>query len=407
MNLFPFSHEISNDPMDRVPEAMKPILTDPERLFDIHCHVFNFKDVPSGFIGMRIPMNKRFLVWLEKMLHKMKGHTDKDKMSKIAYFLDYLNSCSSEEIADKLVDYYPDHKAILTPLLMDMGTSIKGKLKRSYNEQIEEITRLRNKNPEKLLPFICIDPANPDAKANFLKVFSKKKDYQFFGVKLYPSLGYLPSHPDLMEIFAICEEKNIPITAHCGGARVHNSKRWMRNIPGLKKGFSGKWRPSYTNKLFLTKNQYSNFFNDPRNWEPVLANYPKLKLNLAHFGGGKAWRRYIKRIPGNRVDHILDLMKRYKYVYTDISYTASNPEFCKEMKKLIKWHARVADRILFGSDFYMIELEGKYQEILANMRREFGEETMHRMAVENPAKFLLERTDIEEVKDSALIVSPR
>ena len=407
MNLSPFSHEISSDPMDRIPEAMKPILNDPKRIFDIHCHIFNFQDVPSGFIGMRIPMNKRFLAKLEKLLHRLNGRTDKDKMSRIAYFLNYLKSCTSEEIADQLVDYYPEHQAILTPLLMDMGTSIKGKLKRSYAEQIEEVKRLRDKNPEKLLPFICIDPANPDAKANFLKVFSERKDYQFFGVKVYPSLGYLPSHPVLMDIFSICEEKNIPVTAHCGGARVHNSKRWMRNIPGLKRGFSGRWRPHYTNKFFLTKNQYSSFFNDPRNWEPVLAHYPNLKLNLAHFGGGKAWSRYIRRIPGNRVENILNLMRRYKHVYTDISYTASKPQFCQEMKKMIKADDRVAERVLFGSDFYMIELEGKYQEILTNMKKEFGAEMMRQMAVENPANFLLERTDVVVSVDTKQTVSSR
>lgn len=59
---------------------------------------------------------------------------------------------------------------------------------------------------------------------NFYKVFSEKSEHKFFGVKIYPSLGYLPSNPQLMEIFGLCEKKRIPVTAHCSGAIVHTGK---------------------------------------------------------------------------------------------------------------------------------------------------------------------------------------
>lgn len=380
--------------MDRVPKEMRPILDDPKVLFDIHCHVFSYKDVPNRFIGMRIPMNRRALAKIEHFLHKILGHTDTDWFSRRANFLHLLQTCSPWEISQKLANYYPNRKAIMAPLTLDMETGIKGKVKHSFEDQIEWTKELRDQKPDALLPFLCVDPNHPRVKQNFLKAFSTEDSYQFFGVKVYPSLGYLPSHPVLMEIFRICEEKNIPVTAHCGGARVHTSRKFIKQIPGLHKDASGTWRYQEKNRLFLRKKAYSTFFNDPKNWEPVLEKYPSLKLNLAHFGGTKDWKKFCKGNHNNRVSYILDMMNRYEYVYADFSYTFHVQTYNLRLKQMLEQNKLLAKRLLFGSDFYMIVLEGDYRLILADFITIMGDRLMEKISVENPKQFLFEQVSI-------------
>lgn len=53
---------------------------------------------------------------------------------------------------------------------------------------------------------------------DFLKDIGTNKD--FHGVKLYPSLGFLPSHPNLIPIYEYCVANNIPITVHAAPATL-------------------------------------------------------------------------------------------------------------------------------------------------------------------------------------------
>ena len=217
--------KINPDPYSRVSPGLKQRLQKKDIFFDVHTHIFTSKDVPDGFLGIRIPFNQRFLKFLEHRLHKIFRKSDTDKLSNLAYFIEFFRSKSSEETAAKLMGYYPIKNFVFCPLMMDMGQGINGKMTRDYDSQIEKMKEIRNKYPNNILPFFAADPNNPKMYQNFLKVFSSEKEYNFFGVKIYPSLGYLPSHPDLMKIYNICEENKIPITAHCSGASVHTSKK--------------------------------------------------------------------------------------------------------------------------------------------------------------------------------------
>ena len=156
---------------------------------------------------------------------------------------------------------------------------------------------------------------------------------------------------------------------------------------------AGEWVPFKTTQLLFTKYQYSDFFNDPKNWEPVLAKYPKLKLNLAHFGGTRYWKKFIEGHHDNRVSQIVNMMSRYDYLYSDFSYTFHDQKFNLRLKDMIEDNQLLADRVLFGSDFYMIELEGKYRHILTNFITIMGDKIMHQIGVNNPKRFLFGRTE--------------
>jgi hypothetical protein len=116
----------------------------------------------------------------------------------------------------------------------------------------------------------------------------------FAGIKVYPPLGFEP-WPTVQEelakvehLYKICVDKNIPIITHCSTS-----------------GFS------------VTDNA-QNFTDPNKQWLSVLAEYPTLKLDFAHFGSGdKKWTEKI-------VQHII---KEDSNVYTDFSSNAENDKY--------------------------------------------------------------------------------
>jgi len=277
---------------------------------------------------------------------------------------------------------------IICPLMMDMEQGIGGRIIDDFQIQIEKMRELRNTYPEKILPFLALDPNNPLMKENFLKVFSDQGEYKFFGVKIYPSLGYLPSHPYLMEIFSICEEKNIPVTAHCSGAIVHNGKKTIQNIQGIYRDPGGVWKDGVRAARFRKRSEYADFFNHPVNWIPVLEKYPLLRLNLAHFGGDEAWGKFIRREPENWVNRIIDMMYRFPGLYADFSYTFYNKVFVEALKHLLTENKEIASRVLFGSDYYMVVGEGHFRSLKTTFTASLGDELLKKIARDNPKRFL-------------------
>jgi predicted TIM-barrel fold metal-dependent hydrolase len=383
---------ISSNPMDRVNDSMKRILKEKDVFFDVHSHIFNFKDVPDGFLGIRLPFNTRFLSKMEKLLHSILGKSDEDKLSNLAYFIHFFRNRSAEWAGEKLLSYYNGASVIFCPLMMDMEQGVKGKIIDPYEIQIEKMKKVREQFPENILPFFAADPNNPKMYELFEKVFSREEGYKFFGIKIYPSLGYLPSHPELMRIFEICEIKNIPVTAHCSSARVHASSKKIKNIPGIhykpEKGFIDMEE----SVRFRRRKDYAVYFNHPRNWIPVLEEFPKLKLNLAHFGGGEEWRKFILGKGDSWVARIIDLMQGYENLYSDFSYTLYNIDHSKKLKELINDNKLISERVLYGSDFYMIVLEGHFRAMKINFTSMMGDAIMRKIAMENPLRFLFGAT---------------
>jgi len=91
----------------------------------------------------------------------------------------------------------------------------------------------------------------------------------------------------------------------------------------------------------------SRFFGDPKEWKPVLIQYPNLRINFAHFGefdmtpeSGWAWQ-------------IIKLMKKYHNVYSDISFCVEENAVLK-IEEIVADNPKVANRLMFGTDFIMI-----------------------------------------------------
>ena len=215
----------------------------------------------------------------------------------------------------------------------------------------------------------------------------------FFGVKLYPPLGFDPWPQDSNELkkvrylYSFCEKNRVPIITHCDD-----------------QGFKG------INPLEAWK------FTDPASWKTVLENYPKLIIDFAHVG-----RQYavnsgsniienvhsrIKRLPqGEWFYTLMDMINEYDNVYSDISFTGCYKEFYIQFLNYLdsislEKRKKIEDRILFGSDFSvnLLRVESYLNYYYIFDSSPLSDEFVHKIVSTNPMSFLGLK-EKEEVKD--------
>ena len=86
-------------------------------------------------------------------------------------------------------------------------------------------------------------------------------------------------------------------------------------------------------------------------------------------------------------DKVCGLIKDYPNVYTDISYTMFNVDLFNLLKLTLQDEV-FKKKILYGSDFYMVEQETTERLFLINVRSYIGEESFKLIAEQNPQIFL-------------------
>lgn len=196
------------------------------------------------------------------------------------------------------------------------------------------------------------------------------------GIKLYPPLDFDPwpeYNPTEMEkvkcLYRYCEDRNIPITAH-----------------GSKDGF-----------VVVKKRRLKEITKISR-WKALLSEYPKLKLNLAHFPVNE---RFLGIIPRKaRLKAIVELVSKYDNVYVDFSCRALDNRYYSSLKKLIanspmQIKEKLSKRILFGSDFAVslmsIESYNRYLGIFS-LCSSFTDSKKDMFCSSNPESFLFSTT---------------
>lgn len=184
-----------------------------------------------------------------------------------------------------------------------------------FCHHMNKLLELTKNQKDKLYPFIAIDPRRRGIIDDLQNHKFTQGDSRFYGVKLYPRLGYHPLCKPLEKVYAYCEKNDIPITVHCS----------IGGFPG---------------------NDWRNWdWSDPKLYESVLNTYPNLRMNFAHFGNSdnidekKAWRKTI-----------ISYMKPGNHIYTDLScYT--DPNALDDIPELLKNFPILKERILYGTDF--------------------------------------------------------
>lgn len=351
--------------------------------YNSHLHLFKAEDVPNKFLPfglVNILQTKFGNMIITKILRNLLPFTDRDILDRFARFAKTGKLGSQKKIFERCLKSYPeDTKFIILP--MDMEYMGAGKVDRDYYEQIDELADLKKYHyPDNIIPFFMVDPRRPE----FLEMLKYAvEDKGFKGVKLYPPLGYFPYDKRLDPVYEYCQEKNIPVITHCGPSGVYyqGKKKKLKKLltdgnPNIKPGRKGR-------------KKLCHMFSHPNNYIPVIKKYPKLRICFAHFGSGVSWERYVKH--GDEENSWLTIIKRmllkYPNVYTDISFTLNNRKFFPVLKNFLQYK-RLRSKILFGSDFYMVEKESNEKRFGKELRKFIGEKNFRAIAVDNPKNFL-------------------
>lgn len=296
-------------------------------------------------------------------------------------------------------------KVALCPMLMDFSASPtsgqslyyptpkKEKILTYIDDTLQGFEHYRSHHPDGLFeffPFVGINP--PMHSLSFIKeilstfvVTGKNKargKRRFYGIKVYPPLGYDPWPSDKEErakviaIYEFCTEHSIPIMTHC-------DDQGFRGLTAKE-----AWRVS-----------------EPDAWRPVLAQFPMLAIDFAHFG----WQYTpLQKNPitvltslANKVPdsswfyQIIELMKSYPNIYADVSFSGANISFYNELSNFLESldgevRETISNRILFGTDFSVnlmkVESYTSYYRLFETSP--FDDEDVHRIVHTNPMRYM-------------------
>jgi len=415
----------------------------PIRIINTHSHCFTIEHVPDYFVKRLFILYRLFPIrwiikhqfirtvirWLDKKwLVNLLGLGS--SIDRIRIFAEYFELGTQEKMINYLQSFYPKGTRLVL-LTMDMEFMAAGKPASNFDQQLNELAKLKQNEKYKNLiyPFVFADPR----RANVSGIVKENINSGLFqGIKIYPALGYYPFDKRLKEVYEFALEKNLPITTHCikGVVYFRGSK---------KEAFGGAGtHPLSGQQLFGKKAEdYTLNFTHPLNFECLLnhellkklwgedaPDLRNLKICLGHYGGDDEWMKYltVPWLPNSYVDGgvfsprdvdhpwfdppkpkkleekrayswfsvISELMKKYPNVYADISYTLKNEAVFPMLKMVLTmpYYKDIRDRVLFGTDYFVVSKVGSDREMSIKIRTFLGESLFRKIAEENPQKFL-------------------
>lgn len=359
------------------------------RIVNCHIHTFTDDHVPERFLRLplRLLLKSRRLRTMLLAIVRRFDTGRRGPIARYARILEVAGNRSQREVFEIVRGFYPRQTRFVV-LPMDMELMGAGRARKSIGEQHAELEALRDTYPDLVIPFVAVDPRRPDVVATTVDLLERGR---FGGLKLYPPLGYHPCHARLRQLYAYAAERGIPVLTHC--SRPTNiSYRGPLIAEMLVDPVTGQPLPADRMSLLT-------LYTDPDTYVPILEEHPTLRLCLAHFGGAGDWEKYGNDQWGNAtvsgekswLAKILDLLRSKKYpgLYTDISYTVFADDEYVYLLKVLLSDPDVAGRVLFGSDFYVVEsaeLEERRRSL--RVRALLGEELFRTIACDNPVAFL-------------------
>jgi predicted TIM-barrel fold metal-dependent hydrolase len=216
-----------------------------------------------------------------------------------------------------------------------------------FRAHLLDLVELSRAHAAQVYPFLAVDPRR-EGIAEFASRYVTRTG-PFYGVKIYPPLGYYPADKRLDPIYELCLARDLPITAHAQPGAFVNP-------------FGTHPRPGH---------EYAN----PRGWREVLERprHGELRLNLAHFGGYEFADAYVQDpacSDDNWTRTIVELMA-HPNVFADVA-AWEYPEAASVVAALTDRrvspglavpHELIESKLMFGTDFdicmFSPQLDGK------------------------------------------------
>lgn len=353
----------SDDPMDRVSDKVRQMISHPGTLFDTHMHIFDKNCVTRNYFLIRLLENLDPDKKLDEALDKIIGNKKDNEFDELFNIMQF-------DRMEQVIDHYFQNFAyqqnmVTVPLMMDLDEGWYFNAKKKQHQQVKELKDLMA--TKAILPFLSVDPrkAQKSGKDNLyqliLDAFTPDANgNRFFGLKVYPALGYLPSDINLWPVYEVCEAKNIPIVVHCGGTII---RTYQNNyyLYGYQIDSNGDIVSLRHHMDIPNGKKRADFLNDPKHWEVVLKKYPRLKLNLAHFGGVEHWLNLAKTNRDEAIETINKLMA-YDNVYADIAYNFCDTKFQNIFFKHFNNNFTIRNKTLYGTDYWMALAAGDFKK---------------------------------------------
>jgi predicted TIM-barrel fold metal-dependent hydrolase len=352
----------------------------------------------------------------------------------------YGGSGEQEEVIDTLKSYYP-YETGFAVLTVDMEYMGAGFPKKRFESQLQNLAKVKQKEDYKNLvyPFIFADPRRIDPKnqrdINVEDVFIRDRFLQTFkeyistgiyqGIKIYPALGYYPFDIRMKPVYDFALEHNIPIMTHCTIGILHFKYDLTKDErTHIFKGLLPEEKPSEFQQYFTHPLNYQCLLNQEllkKAWNSEsVPNYEKLKICLGHWGTGDEWHNYLENPwlevnNDNDIDKssepyslnlnnwhigkdkyknfswfsiICDLMRKYDNVYADISYTLNDTSLFPLLKMILESDCKIRERVLFGTDFYVVSKAISERAFSINVRSYLGKELFDQIAIANAERYL-------------------
>ena len=219
-----------------------------------------------------------------------------------------------------------------------------------HMDNLMDLVKTRN---GELYPFVAIDPRRPDMIKTLLSGAFFQGDPKFYGVKLYPRMGFHPLCKPMAAVYKYCSDNNLPITFHCG---------------------KGGFPPSTTWKYFD--------FGNPANFEPVVQQYPNLRIDFAHLGSSDPTYEW--------ADKIVEMVNKYDNVYSDLSCYTEKDTLVYVKETYWDKNPKLKTRMMFGTDFDVMYFTGRItmQLYYKNFKGVFSADELKVLMHDNPIRFM-------------------
>ena len=422
---------------------------EPKIYHNCHAHCFTIDHVPNNFakkliwfyflLPIRWIKKHKFIKWVIKKLNNkyvliflriFAKNIDKS-LNRLLSFIRFFDVAKNQQVmVDLLMGYYPPHTKLVL-LTMDMEYMGAGNPIHNFHKQVEELAAIKS-NPKYsslIYPFVFADPRRPDIFNIVTDAIVQKK---FTGIKIYPALGYYPFDKRLKEVYQYALAHDLPLTTHCISGVVFYRGTKQQAFEGHKHHPIAKKQLLYGKKgidftLNFTHPLNFNCLMDVnilrQSWGEDAPDFKNLKMCMGHFGGEDEWNKYMTdpwlpaynnpdggslNINNSWFDEINNdgeivkkayswfsvicdmMMYKFPRMYADISYTLSDDRTFPLIKLLLttEYYKPIRDRILFGTDFFVVSKAGSEREMSIKLREYLGDDLFEVIACENPLNFL-------------------
>lgn len=211
-------------------------------------------------------------------------------------------------------------KAIILPL--DFGVVAKPKQDvEEYNDWVFESCA---RYPDRLIGLMGIDPSRGEQAISLMRKYHSK--FEPKGIKIYPPTGWYPSEERIAAFWKEANDMDLTVVTHAGAS----------------------WGPLQEER------------SRPLHMRPILERYPDLRVVIAHLGGKYRNDTY-------------EMAPEFPNMYTDCSalqgWLPSEPSVV--IDRLKEAVTKVGpDRVMFGSDWPLFDLNYPYQRWCMFMREE-------------------------------------